>query len=296
MSAKYACIDDIETACPRRFGIKRMCAWLNVSASGFFTWRTRPLSATAARRTELAEYVRWSFVRSNGTYGYRRVHADLAARGVPIGLDLVRQLMTEADRVACQPRPFRVTTVAGGGQGAQDLCRRDFTATAPGTKLVGDITYIHTWEGFAHLATVIDCYSKAVIGWSVAAHMRTSLVTDALDMARRNHTIAPECIFHSDRGTQHTSQKVYEYLEAAGIRGSMGRTGVCWDNALAESFFAALKNEMVHRTTFPTIRHATKAVARYIETFYNRQRLHSGLGYRTPLDAQTSYQNHATAA
>ena len=296
MSARYACIDTIETAHPRRFGIKKMCAWLGVSPSGFFTWRTRPPSPTEIRRQALAEYVRWSFERSGATYGHRRVHADLAARGVAIGLDLVRELMAQADLAPCQPRPYRVTTVAGDGQGPADLCRRDFTATAPGTKLVGDITYIHTWEGFAYLATVIDCYSKAVIGWSIQSHMRTCLVTDALDMARRNHAIAPEAIFHSDRGTQYTSEKLRAYLEAANMRGSMGRTGVCWDNALAESFFATIKNELVHRTAFPTISHAAKAVARYIEVFYNRQRLHSSLGYRTPLDVQTSHQNYTTAA
>lgn len=296
MSAKYACIDTIETAQPRRFGIKKMCAALSVSPSGFFDWKRRPPSLTAIRRQELAAYVRWSFERSNATYGHRSVHADLVARGVIIGLDLVRELMTQADLVACQPRPYRVTTLAGDGEGPVDLCKRNFTATAPGTKLVGDITYIHTWEGFAYLATVINCYSKAVIGWSVQTHMRTSLVTDALDMARRNHTIAPKAIFHSDRGTQYTSEKLRSYLEAAGMRGSMGRTGVCWDNALAESFFATIKNELVHRTAFPTISRAAKAVARYIEVFYNRQRLHSSLGYRAPLDVQTSHQNHTTAA
>ena len=200
MTAKYAFIESVELDLPRRYGLKNMCRWAGVSASGFFHWRTRPASAQARRHAQLGALVAWSFQRSRGTYGYRRVHADLMRRGVTVGADLVRDLMRELDLVACQPRPFRVTTIAGADGGTPDLLQRNFTATAPGHKLVGDITYIHTWAGFGYLATVIDCYSKAVIGWAVADHMRTDLVIDALAMARRNHTTEPDCIFHSDRG------------------------------------------------------------------------------------------------
>lgn len=294
--AKYAFIEATDMKCPGYFGIKRMCRWLDVSASGFFSWRSRAPSARARRRVELTALVCWSFERSRGTYGYRRIHADLVRRGVVVGEDLVRDIAREQALVACQPRPFRVTTIAGDGAGPPDLLTRDFTAEVPGTRLVGDITYLHTWSGFAYLATVIDCYSKAVIGWAVADHMRTDLVTSALDMARRNTDLATDCIFHSDRGTQYTSRQLAEYLEARQMRGSMGRTGICWDNALAESFFAALKNEMVHRTAFPTITHARNAVASYIETFYNRQRLHSGLGYRTPHEVHTAQPIAPSAA
>lgn len=294
--AKYAFIHTTDAAVPGRYGIKNMCRWLAVSPSGFFHWRSRPPSARAVRREQLAALVRWSFERSNQTYGYRRVHADLDRRGVDVGEDLVRDIMRAEDLVACQPRPFRITTVPGDGAGAPDLLGRDFTADAPGTKLVGDITYIHTWAGFAYLATVIDCYSKAVIGWSVADHMRTGLVIDALAMARRNHQLAQACIFHSDRGTQYTSAQLHDYLAKHNIRGSMGRTGICWDNALAESFFAALKNELAYRTTFPTVNHVKNAVASYIEVFYNRQRLHSGLAYRTPHEVHIAYQPNTSAA
>ena len=204
MTAKYAFIESVELDLPRRYGLKNMCRWAGVSASGFFHWRTRPASAQARRHAQLGALVAWSFQRSRGTYGYRRVHADLMRRGVTVGADLVRDLMRELDLVACQPRPFRVTTIAGADGGTPDLLQRNFTATAPGHKLVGDITYIHTWAGFGYLATVINCYSKAVIGWAVADHMRTDLVIDALAMARRNHTTEPDCIFHSDRGTQFT--------------------------------------------------------------------------------------------
>jgi putative transposase len=144
--------------------------------------------------------VRWSFERSGGTYGHRRVRADPARRGVAVGEDLVRALMAEEGLVACQPRPWRVTTDPGTDAGAEDLLGRDFTAPGPGRVLVGDITYIHTWEGFVYLATVIDLYSKPVVGWAVADHMRTDLVTDALNMARRHQRLEPGCVFHSDRG------------------------------------------------------------------------------------------------
>ena len=294
--AKYAFIDTTNSAEPGRYGIKNMCRWLAVSPSGFFTWRSRPPSARAVRHEELTALVRWSFERSNATYGYRRVHADLVRRGVEVGADAVRDIMGAEGLVACQPRPFRLTTVPGDGAGAPDLLNRDFTAPVPGSKLVGDITYIHTWAGFAYLATVIDCYSKAVIGWAVADHMRTDLVIDALAMARRNHQLAKGCIFHSDRGTQYTSVQLRHYLAAHNMRSSMGRTGICWDNAMAESFFAALKNELVYRTAFPTINHVQKAVAYYIEVFYNRQRLHSGLGYQTPHEVHTEHQTARPAA
>ncbi len=296
MTAKYAFIDSIELDWPRRYGLKNMCRWAGVSASGFFHWRARPTSAQARRHAELGALVAWSFQRSRGTYGYRRVHADLTRRGVTVGEDLVRDLMRELDLVACQPRPFRVTTIAGADGATPDLLERDFSTTAPGRKLVGDITYLHTWAGFAYLATVIDCYSKAVIGWAVADHMRTDLVIDALAMARRNHTIEPNCIFHSDRGTQYTSHQLGDYLRGNAMRPSMGNTGICWDNAMAESFFAALKNELVHRTAFPTINHVEKAVASYIEVFYNRERLHSGLNYQTPHEVHTAYRTPPTAA
>jgi putative transposase len=223
VTAKYAFISGTDAASPGYFGIKRMCGWLGVSASGFFDWRSRPPSAAATRRRELAALVVWSFNRSHGTYGHRRVHADLARRGVPIGVDLVRDLMRDNDLVACQPRPFRTTTVPGGPTDLPDLMQRDFTATAPGRKLVGDITYIHTWAGFVYLATVIDCYSKTVIGWAMADHMRTSLVTDALDMARRNHQLETDCIFHSDRGTQGEFQGSSQHLDDGGV-GWAGRS------------------------------------------------------------------------
>ena len=161
---------------------------------------------------------------------------------------------------------------------------------------MGDITYIHTWDGFLYLATVIDCHTKAVVVWSRANHMKTTLISDAIDMAVGNIKLAEGCIFHSDRGSQYTSHEFRTKLRGMAMRPSVGKTGVCWDNALAESFFGALKNELVYRTTFPTREHARKAIARYIEVFYNRRRLHSGLGYKTPHEVHLEYEKMQLAA
>ncbi len=210
---------------------------------------------------------------------------------------LVADLMRELGLRACQPRVYKRTTIPGEQPVASpDLIGRDFTATAPGTRLVGDITYLRTGEGWLYLATVIDLATRMVTGWQVADHMRTSLVTDALQMAITHGHVAPGAIFHSDKGAQYTSAGFARFCQARSIRTSTGRTGVCWDNAAAESFSGALKNEMYYRQAYSDRAHARSAVADYIEVFYNRQRLHSALGYRTPAEALTDYQNTATAA
>ena len=174
--------------------------------------------------------------------------------------------------------------------------KRDFTATAPGTRLVGDITYVRCWTGWLYLATVIDCHSKAVVGWSMADHMRTDLICDAITMAAASVELAPGAVFHSDRGTQYTSTQFAAHLSRHNMIGSMGRTGICWDNAMAESFFAALKNELIYRTAFPTQESARRAIAEYIEVFYIRERIHSALGYRTPAQVEADHYNVSHAA
>ena len=177
-----------------------------------------------------------------------------------------------------------------------DLIGRDFTAPEPGQRLVGDITYLRTSKGWLYLATVIDLATKMVTGWQLAAHMRTSLVTDALKMAITHGHVTPGVIFHRDKGTQYTSARYARFCQANGIQTSTGRTGAGWDNAAAKSFFGALKNEMYHRQSFPDRARARFAVADYIEVFYNRRRLHSALGYRTPCEALTQFQAATTAA
>jgi putative transposase len=279
------------------YKIAWMCALLGVPRSSFYAWRNRAETATAARRRELAAQVRRVFGAGRGAYGCRRVAAQLNREGHPCSVGLVADLMREAGLRACQPRAYKRTTLPGEEPvTSPDLIGRDFTATAPGTRLVGDITYLKTGEGWLYLATVIDLATRMVTGWQLADHMRTSLVTDALDMAITHGHVQPGAIFHSDKGAQYTSAEFARFCQAHGIRTSTGRTGVCWDNATAESFFGALKNEMYYRQSFPCRARARFAVADYIEVFYNRQRLHSALGYRTPFETLTQFQAAATAA
>ena len=302
MSVKYAFIASEEGHYP----VSKMCVWARVSRSGFYDWASRAPSARARRREELAVLVRFSFEESEGTYGYRRVHADLARWGYRVGDETVRAIMRREGLVACQPRPFRpVTTLAGDAGETPDLLRRDFppqaggtpTATEPGARLVGDITYIPTWQGWVYLATVLDCFSKKVVGYAMAEHMRTELVTDALAMAARNGRIrSGVTVFHSDRGSQYTSEQFANYTNGLGVTRSVGRTGVCFDNAWAESFNGTLKNERVNRTVYPTREHARIDVTRWIELRYNRRRLHSALGYRTPDEVEEAWNQQNQAA
>jgi putative transposase len=279
------------------YPIAFMCRLLRVPRSSFYAWANRVETPTQARRRVLAAAITTEFAASRQTSGCRRITAALNRAGIECSVGLVADLMRELGLAAVQPRAYKRTTVPGKAPvAAPDLLERDFTADAPGQRLVGDITYLRTGEGWLYLATVIDLATRMVIGWQLAAHMRTTLVTDALRMAIDAGHVAEDAIFHSDRGTQYTSAEFDAFTTRQGIRRSLGRTGVCWDNAAAESFFAALKNEMYHRQSFHTRARARFAVAEYIEVFYNRRRLHSTLGYRTPFAALTDYRTAATAA
>ena len=301
MSEKYALIEAEhatvagEAACAP--AITQMCSWLRVSRSGYYEWRSRPESAAAKRRSELKLLIARAFEDSDGASGCRRVAAQLARWGVQAGAELVRALMRELGLVACQPRPWRpVTTQQGQAGPIPGLVNRDFGAEVPGAKMVGDITYIPTWEGWVYLATVIDCATRKVAGWAMGDNYKTPLITAAIEMAARNLALPADAIFHSDRGSNYTSAEFAVVLEQLGIRQSVGRTGICFDNALAESFNAALKVERVHRTVYPTRKRAMEDVARYIEIRYNRKRLHSALGYRTPQEAHDDYLSLQAAA
>ncbi|MBC6458918.1 IS3 family transposase, partial [Actinomadura sp. HBU206391] len=233
MSDKFEFIDaqhaayttNIESA----LSVVGMCALLEVSRSGFYEWRNRPVSATAGRREELKLLVSRSFDDSDGTYGYRRVHADLTAWGVRCGPELVRSLMRELGLEPCQPKPWRFSLTEHDGQEHHipDLLQRDFTADAPGRKLVGDITYIPTWEGWVYLATVIDCHTKAVVGWAMDDNYKTPLIEKAIEMAARNHELTGDAVFHSDRGSNYTSSRFARTLKEHKLRQSVGRTGIC---------------------------------------------------------------------
>jgi transposase InsO family protein len=289
-----------------------MCRMLAVPRSSFYAWRNRVETPTRARRRELAGQVARVFKASRRTSGCRRVAAQLNREGIECSVGLVADLMRELGLRAVQPRAYKRTTLPGdaaaGLPQVPDLIGRAFAPDAdsggvagvdagvPGARLVGDITYLRTGQGWLYLATVIDLATRMVVGWQMAEHMRTSLVTDAVRMAIDAGHTRPGAIFHSDRGAQYTSSEFQRFCAAHGIRSSMGRTGVCWDNAAAESFFGTLKNEMYYRQQFPTRARARFAVAEYIEVFYNRQRLHSTLGYRTPYEVLTDHHTAATAA
>ena len=287
MSVKFAFITGEEGNYP----IDKMCGWAKVSRSGFYEWRGRGPSSSQVRRRQLATLVSWSFEDSDGTYGYRRIHAHLARLGHPTHPETIRVLMRELGLVACQPRPWRpTTTIAGDASSTPNLVARDFTCDTPATKLVGDITYIRTWEGWLYLATVLDCHTKQVVGYAMADHLRTSLIIDALNLASQRITIRPGItIFHSDRGCQYTSQEFADTTDELGIRRSLGRTGTCYDNAWAESFNGTLKNERVNRTVYPTREQARIDISRFIELRYNTKRLHSALGYITPNEAEQNW-------
>ncbi|MTD58142.1 IS3 family transposase [Amycolatopsis pithecellobii] len=288
--------DTVDDSGENMFTLAKMCVWLGVSKSGFYEWRSRPESATAQRRACLAELITKIFVDSDETYGHRRVHAQLARQGERCTPELVRGIMRELGLEPCQPRPWRLGLTDGSASLLPDLLARDFTATAPGEKMVGDITYIPTWEGWVYLATVIDCHTKAVIGWAMDDNYQTELIEKAIRMAVRNYNIKPGAIFHSDRGSNYMSSQFAHTLRAFGIRQSVGRTGICYDNSMAESFFGTLKNERVHRMIYPTRKAAMADIATYIELRYNNQRLHSGIDYKTPSEVYNEYLNRQHAA
>ena len=299
VAEKYEFINSCRTGDARyAYPVKKMCLWLSVSASGFFDWKKRPASLTSERRERLKVLVADAFNLSDGTYGYRRIHAQLTRWGVPCGPELVRGIMRELDLQPCQPRPWRfaLTEQDGREHRIPDLVEQDFTADTPGTKLIGDITYIPTWEGWLYLATVIDCHTRMVIGYAMGEDYKTPLISAALHNAAHNVTLDTDAIFHSDRGSNYTSYEFAGTVRELGLRQSVGRTGICYDNAMAESFFAALKNERVHRTAYPTRAHAKADIVRYIKFWYNPKRLHSGLGYKSPQEALDEWTNGQQAA
>lgn len=262
-----------------------MCDQLGVSTSGYYKWRSAPPSARVSDDERLSTLIRHHFGRLSGNPGVRRIHAELRATGERVSRKRVWRLMRAAGLQGRHPRPWRRTTVPGAHPvGAPDLIGRNFTAAAPNQRWCGDITYIRCWYGWAYLATVIDLHSRAVVGWAVDNHMRTSLVTDALEMAVTTRRPPNGVIFHSDRGTQYTSEEFAKYCKKRRIRRSLGRTGICYDNAVAESFFATYKKELIHTRPWPDLATLKKATFSWIEEYYNRTRRHSTLGYLTPAE------------
>lgn len=266
-----------------RFPISLLCRTVGVSKSGYYAWRDRPPSKRTREDATLTERIVEVHKRSRETYGYPRVHAELRALGVRCGRRKVARLMRKAGIRGCvRGKKRRTTRRDPRATPAPDLVRRNFRATAPDRLWTADITYVKTDEGFLHLAFVLDVYSRRIVGWSMASHLRTEIVVDALEMAVWRRKPAAGLVHHSDRGTQYTALSFGKRLEEAGIVPSMGGAGSALDNAISESFVATLKVELVHTRRFPTRGAARSAVFEYLEAFYNRRRLHSSLGYVSP--------------
>lgn len=257
---------------------------LGVSRQGYYAWAKRGPSVRARRDAELTEAIRGHHHRSHGIYGAPRIHADLREDGERLGRKRVARLMRQAGISGVTRRKGTATTVVDRRAfAAPDLVRREFNASAPDRVWTADITYIPTWEGFLYLAVVLDVFSRRIIGWAMADHLRTELVTDALAMAVDRRRPSPGVIHHSDKGSQYTSLSFGHRCREAGIRPSTGRTGSCFDNAITESFFASLECELIDRTTFATRVQAQRAVFAYLEGFYNTRRRHSANGHLSPI-------------
>ena len=279
------------------FSVPLMCRMLGVSRSGYYGWRVRPPSKRERIDATLTERIRQIHQRSRRTYGYPRVHAELQAMGIRCGRKRVARLMRKAGLKGClRGRKKRTTRRDGGAVPAPDLVRRNFAAVTPNRLWVADITYVKTDQGFLYLAFVLDAYSRRLVGWAMATHLRTELVVDALQMALWRRKPTAGLIHHSDQGVQYTSLSFGKRLEEAGIIPSMGRVGSAYDNALAESFIATLKTELLYRHSWPTRESARTAIFEYLEGFYNRYRLHSALGYRSPADFEEGRMRETTAA
>ena len=272
-----------------RTPVSLACRWLGVSRSGYYEWATRAPSERALTDAWLTERIRTIHRAHRGVYGAPRIHADLRlAHGIRVSRKRVERLMRAAGISGLVRRKRGRTTISVPGvRVADDLVERRFRPDAPNVLWIADVTYLRTWEGWLYLAAVQDAYSRRIVGWSMADHMRAELVVDALQMAVSRRRPAPGLIHHSDQGSQYVSLAFGQAARDAGIARSMGSKGDCYDNAVAESFFATLKKELVHRRSWPTRRELTSEVFEYVEAFYNRVRRHSTLGYRSPADYET---------
>ena len=268
-----------------------LCRVLGVSPGGYRAWSERSPSARATADAILLEAIRAIHARSRGTYGAPRVHAELRATGRSVGRKRVARLMRAAGLVGVHRRRRSAGTRSVGRRlTAPDLVRRDFSATGPDRLWVTDITYLPTAAGFLYLAVIVDVWSRRVVGWAMADHLRTELVIAALDAAIAARDPGAGLIHHSDRGTQYTSVALGARLREAGIAASMGAPGTAYDNALVESFFASLETELIDRSSWAGHAEARTAVFDWIERFYNRSRIHSSLGYLSPDEFERRYR------
>ena len=265
------------------FSIRAMCRVLEVSASGYYAWRRRMMSVRAIEDEQLQQRIRTIHLLSRRTYGVPRIHMELRDEGTRIGRKRVARLMRAAALRGVSRRKTTVTTRRNrSARPAPDLVDRQFVADKPNVLWVADITYVPTWSGFLYLAVVLDVWSRKIVGWSMTTHLRTSLVTSALNMAIAQRSPS-DVIHHSDQGCQYTSFEFGKRCREAGVRPSMGSVGDCYDNAMCESFFATLECELIDRSKFRTHDEARTAIIDFIEGFYNTRRRHSAIGYCSPI-------------
>jgi putative transposase len=268
----------------KEFEVRMMCRMLQVSRSGYYAWRDRPVSGRRARQEQLTERIREIHAGSRRTYGSPRVHAELLDRDVKVCLNTVAKLMKQAQIRAKTRRRFVVRTTDSGHayEVFPNRLDRRFDAQGPNQKWCCDITYVPTQEGFLYLAAVMDLYSRKIVGWSMADHLRTELCLNALEMALAARTPDAGLLHHSDRGVQYASDQYRQRLESNGIQISMSRSGDCYDNAVMESFFHTLKIELIYQQDYATQEQARQSIFEYIECWYNRRRRHSAIGYQSP--------------
>lgn len=269
-----------------RFPVSALCRAMNVQPSGYYAWLKRPQADRKKMDERIKAHIRASHKKSRKTYGSPRIHRDLKADGLKVGKKRIARLMREEGMRGDPPRKYKRTTDSKHNKPiASNLLNRDFHAvTAPNRVWAADITYIWTAMGWLYLAVILDVFSRRVVGYAIDDHMRTELVTEALKGALQNRDIPDGLLHHSDRGSQYASDEYRQMANDAGVKLSMSRKGDCWDNAVAESFFATLKKELIHRQSWITKSQAITAVDEYITSFYNRDRRHSSIGYRSPAD------------
>jgi len=282
----------------RRYPVTQLCRITQVSRTAYYVWQERQPSKREQDDAALTAKIRAIHAASGGQYGVPRVLAELRAQGHDVGRKRVARLMKAAGLRGRRPaRWVRTTTPEPTPPTIPDLVHGQFEAPAPDMLWVGDITYIRTWQGWLYLATVIDVFSRRVIGFSLADHMRASLACETLKMAVATRGGDVDgVIFHSDRGSQYTSAEFRALCEAHRVKQSMGKTGVCWDNALAESFFATYKLELIEPRSWSTRARTRTATVHWIEAVYNRQRRHSAIDMMSPVDYENRYWNRRAAA
>ena len=284
---KYAFILDYRD----EFEIQLMCEVLNVSRSGFYDWWSRNNSEKKNKIDELKATMKEIFQKSRSTYGSPRMHKELLRKGFRIGKEKVAELMRDAGLKAKAAKRFKASTTDSKHKFPvqENRLNQDFATTAPNTKWVGDVTFIDTAEGWLYLAAVLDLCTRKIVGWAMYDANDRHLTLAAINMALKRQKGPSDLLFHSDRGSNYACHDFQNYLISVGIVASMGRSGVCYDNAVMESFFHTLKTEFVHHENFATKQQAKDAIFEWIEVFYNRERIHSSINYKTPIAFEAEF-------